>query len=407
MKTIVKIALFLFVMNNFLSCSKDDTPVAQVNEAPVISAQTFSAAENIADNLPIGTVEASDPEGDTLSYSISTNDNNLFEINDEGLLSLDDLQILDFETAESHTITVTVSDGTSTTEAMVTINVTDIEDSFVTIWETTSADETVTIPVNDAFTYDYTIDWGDGTIQTGVTGDASHPYDSPGTHTVSISGTFAAMRFNQDQLRSIERWGTIQWQTMERVFQNVPATLIINATDTPDLSQVTDMSRMFASSEFNQDISDWDVANVTNMNAMFSDSEFNQDISGWNVVNVADMGGMFSGSEFNQDISDWNVANVTNMGAMFWSSQFNQDISDWNVANVTSMASMFLNSEFNQDISDWNVANVISMFGMFRETPFNQDISDWNVVSVANCINFALNAPLTAANTPNFTNCTP
>jgi len=29
------------------------------------------------------------------------------------------------------------------------------------------------------------------------------------------------------------------------------------------------------------------------------------------------------------------------------------------------------------------------------------------VANVANCLNFANNAPLTAINTPNFTNCTP
>jgi len=38
---------------------------------------------------------------------------------------------------------------------------------------------------------------------------------------------------------------------------------------------------------------------------------------------------------------------------------------------------------------------------------FNQDISSWSVDNVTSCNNFSENAPLTEANTPNFTNCTP
>ena len=43
---------------------------------------------------------------------------------------------------------------------------------------------------------------------------------------------------------------------------------------------------MFKESQFNKDISNWDVSSVTNMNRMFVDSNFNQDISTWNVLNV-------------------------------------------------------------------------------------------------------------------------
>ena len=86
-----------------------------------------------------------------------------------------------------------------------------------------------------------------------------------------------------------------------------------------DTSEITDMSNLFEETNFNGNISGWDVSNVTNMYAMFYRCEaFNQDISSWDVSNVTDMQGMFYGcEEFNQDISSWDVSKVTNMSNMF------------------------------------------------------------------------------------------
>ncbi|MFK7950096.1 MAG: BspA family leucine-rich repeat surface protein [Saprospiraceae bacterium] len=105
---------------------------------------------------------------------------------------------------------------------------------------------------------------------------------------------------------------------MERAFYSC-YNLRGQATDNPDLSNVTNMSYMFRNANsFNQDIGTWDVSNVTNMGHMFRNaSSFNQNIGGWDVSNVTNMSYMFhNANSFNQDIGTWDVSNVTNMNSM-------------------------------------------------------------------------------------------
>ena len=90
-------------------------------------------------------------------------------------------------------------------------------------------------------------------------------------------------------------------------------------------------------------LNDIDTSYITDMSYLFEDSDFNGDISKWNVSNVESMEDMFIMSEFNGDISKWNVSNVTNMRSMFSYSKFNNDISNWDVSNVIHNVDMFDN----------------------------------------------------------------
>ncbi len=115
---------------------------------------------------------------------------------------------------------------------------------------------------------------------------------------------------------------------------------------------------------------------------MFSYSDFNGDISGWDVSGVTGMSGMFSNAHFNGDIS-WDVSGVTGMSDMFArASSFNGDISGWDVSGVTGMSGMFSNAHsFNGDISEWDVSNVMDMSDMFaRASSFNQNLGSWYIV---------------------------
>ena len=154
-------------------------------------------------------------------------------------------------------------------------------------------------------------------------------------------------------------------------------------------SKIVNMENLFRdNTDFNQEISSWDVENVTNMQYMFLNAtSFNQDISNWNTMNVTTMRSMFnSASAFNQDIGNWDVGRVTNFRAMFAGSNhpviFNQDINSWNTISATRTDLMFFKSVFNKPIGDWRVSNVTDMTGMFADTKFNQDIGNWDVRKV-------------------------
>mgnify|MGYP000247615348 CR=1 FL=1 len=270
---------------------------------------------------------------------------------------------------------------------------------FVTTWKTdnpgTSANNQITIPTRNTETYNYTVDWGDGTPTTVETGNATHTYAIPGTYTVSITGLFPQIyfSFNGDRRKilSIEQWGNNQWVSMNNAFSGCTNLDITNpAIDVPDLSNATDLASMLTvATNFNGDITAWDVSTITDMRGMFEGaSSFDQDIGGWNVGNVLTMRGMFYGaSAFNQNIDSWDVSDVTSVASMFrGASSFNRTIASWNVGSVTDMTYMFNDAiAFNQNIAGWNVGNVTDMTRMFEGAIlFNQNIGSWNVANVTN-----------------------
>ena len=282
----------------------------------------------------------------------------------------------------------------------------DFTNAFVTTWKTDnegiSNSNQITIPTNLYQTYNYTVDWGDGSITENITGTITHTYEVPGTYMVSLIGQFPQIYFDdfydpinpysdRSKIVVVNQWGNIQWKSMNRAFAGCN-NLDITATDIPDFSFVTSMNGMFTGAKdlvLNATINDWDTSNITSMNQIFYVAEkFNQPIGNWDVSNVQDMSNMFSNAiSFNQDISSWDTSKVVFMGSMFSEAKkFNQDIGNWDTGFVYFINNMFAGAEqFNQDIGDWNLENVTEMGGMFYNAKsFDQDISRWNVSQVTN-----------------------
>ena len=123
-----------------------------------------------------------------------------------------------------------------------------------------------------------------------------------------------------------------------------------------DTSGIYTMENLFYQSNFDGNISEWNVSNVENMSQMFYKSYFNGDISKWNVSKVKTMYGMFNSSWFQGDISNWDVSNVESMRRMFQYTSFNSDITKWDVSKCRDFEQMFMNDTlFYQDLSNWKI----------------------------------------------------
>ncbi len=293
-------------------------------------------------------------------------------------------------------------------------------DEFTAIWNTantstgSSAANEISIPTNSVYTYNYTVDWGDGNTDTNITGDITHTYATEGLYTVLISGNFPAIYFNnsgdKEKIIEILDWGTIQWQSMENAFSGC-TNINFDAISAPDLSQATSLKNMFKNTRsfngivnnwnistitdisgifygariFNRPLDNWNTSNVEDMSDAFrSASLFNEPLDNWNTSLVTSLSGMFrSANKFNQNINNWDVSQVTNMADLFYSARaFNMPLNLWNVGKVKDMSHAMSNSGYNLPLNNWNVSQVTNMSNMFESSYFNQPIDSWDVSSV-------------------------
>jgi len=196
------------------------------------------------------------------------------------------------------------------------------------------------LPLTTSTGLNILVDWGDAstsTITNHLDAAVTHTYASPGTYSISITGTLPGFKFNNagDKLKilNISSWGVLDITT-NTAFQGC-INLTCSATDAPTIS-TTDLSGTFnTATSFNGAIGNWDVSGVNNMEGMFSTATaFNQDISTWDTSAVTNMFRMFRGaSAFNQNISAWDVSQVSNFGQFMLAKTF----SDYSAANLDAI----------------------------------------------------------------------
>ena len=110
-------------------------PVPQ-NAAPIFDDVAFAVVENSVNGTVVGTLAATDPDGDDLSYRITSNVDTdgdgdaAFRLDGDRLL-VNDSDELDYETNPNLVITIQVGDGELTDNAIATVTLTDVDETPV------------------------------------------------------------------------------------------------------------------------------------------------------------------------------------------------------------------------------------------------------------------------------------
>jgi surface protein len=279
--------------------------------------------------------------------------------------------------------------------------------------------------------YHFSIDWGDGSSEETYDNETgcNHEYATAGTYTIKIRGKFRgfAQANTGDKTLPVDvkQWGVFEpiknsncstfdgcsnlvvtatdimdgfagTTYMTYMFRNTAVTTIANIGDW-DVSSTTLFVAVFQGSDFQSDVSNWDVGNATSFeNCFYQCANFNSDISGWDTSSATSMRYMLAECAiFNQDLSDWDVSGVTTMEAMFYKcSAFNnggQALSTytggtptgWNTTALTKITNMFRESAINVDVSGLDLNGVTNSTNVFNDaTSFNQDIDDWDMSTV-------------------------
>jgi len=229
------------------------------------------------------------------------------------------------------------------------------------------------LPTRASGTYDFVVDWGDGTTNTINTyNDANglHTYSSGGTYTIKIKGVFSGI------ITSISDsfWNVGRTDTLKILDIKSYGPLIIQ-----DSAAFNGCTNLTSSATDNLQFSTSDATST------FKDTNFNGFVDNWDVSNITNFTNFFNGSQFNQDCNNWNVSKAITLTGMFESTPFNKSLSNWDLSSVTSTSTMFLsNTSFNQDISMWNISKVTTVVGMFSgSTAFDKSLASWNVTSIS------------------------
>ena len=157
------------------------------------------------------------------------------------------------------------------------------------------------LPLQNGGTYNFDINWGDGTTDT-ITSynqpEAWHTYSVAGIYNIEITGTL------------------IKWQMF---FSNNDSKKILNISNWGDLN-VNGQWGFYGCTNMTCTATDAG-ANTGELYGCFynmGNTSFTGGLTGWDMSNVTDASYMLRGTlNYNEDVSGWDVSNITNMYDIF------------------------------------------------------------------------------------------
>ena len=273
-----------------------------------------------------------------------------------------------------------------------------IHASFVSEWKTTTTNQNIHLPLISSGTYDFNITWGDGTLIEHVTSynsaNATHTYAVAGFYNVTITGTITGFEFNnagnKNEIYWVHNWSNLRFTNTGNYF-NGCSHLNIDANDSMNLTGLNSLTNTFYNSDLTifRNADKIDTSSIVLFNNLFAYSNFNSNISNWDTHNAQQLAGVFASTPFNYSINDWDISHVWTFYGMFENAPYNYALDKWtqfSTSHDVYLTNMFKNSKFNQPIQTWDFSHVSELAGMFQNNKkFNQNLSD---IDVSHCSNF-------------------
>jgi surface protein len=298
---------------------------------------------------------------------------------------------------------------------------------FITTWTTTASLQTITLPLISTGTYDFHVDWGDGSgddITAYNQAEIAHEYATADTYTMTITGTITGWKFNnggdKTKIASVENWGPLVINSPSAFYGC--SNLTVSATDIFDVSGTDlaftfsyctslvsvyglhnlDVSGVLSLTSFHKgctnlqsvNASGWDVSSVTSFYGFVQDCNkvTALDITGWDTAAGTTFSAFFIGclvlpnSVINTAVAVINVSTAaTNISSCFKNCRLvtSLDLSGWVVTNVTDFSSLFTGCHLltDVDVSTWNTAKVTAFASCFSNCYAidNLDLSSWDI----------------------------
>ena len=283
----------LFLLLLCFGCIKEDDDSSDSKEK--LEAYDFSHIHQgtfaIGDSLGVISTNIIDLEN-TSFFLLEQSPSSILEVKENGVLYVAQEAEIDFENDSVLSGKVAVSKGSQADTASYHIKITNLK-VFESHWQLDQS-KSIHLPLYEgdeeaSTSYNFTVDWGDGTRQTITSYDdpnAVHTYDSQGEKIISIIGHLQGFNFSKnstskDILTDISAWGDVLIGNEGGYFYACNQLSTFTASDAPDLSETTRLDSCFFKAKlFNGELNSWDVSNITNMSKMFLDANsFNQTIS--------------------------------------------------------------------------------------------------------------------------------
>ncbi len=187
-----------------------------------------------------------------------------------------------------------------------------------------SANDAFKLPTLSTGTYNFTVDWGDGstdTITVWNQAEATHTYATGGIYTIKCTGNFEGINMftSGDPLKVLEiiHWGGTNL-TINSIFAMRGLTnMICTATDSPTLTGSIS-GCFYQCTSLTSGLANWDFSNVTSADFMLIlASNWNEDISSWDVTSCTTFNAAFTGTSMSQANYDalliaWSAQSVLN-----------------------------------------------------------------------------------------------